>query len=258
MGRLRGQGTRPEIVRPARPVSRLGHRPEGVRDVRLGRVLGPADVAEPGGDRRRPGHPVAPDRPPLLLPRHDPRRRAGRVRHPRPSVGPLRTGGQSEPAVRDDAGLARRPDRLGRERHGTAAEPVPPPVRGSAGPPRSPGDGLPRDPRLSAPGQPAESVPGLRLRPGLSRRRSFGSDDAPAAGGPANHPQPRPEGRCGWERGRRRAVGPAPGPAGHLCRMERRPDRVLAGPQPRLRRGLHPVRKDEGGATPERRPATVP
>src|SRR5204862_399058 len=80
--------------------------------------------------RGRPRHPVAPARPPLLLPPHGPRRRAGRVRHPRQSVGPLGTGGQSEPAVRDHAGLARRPDRLGRERHGTAAEPVSAPGRG--------------------------------------------------------------------------------------------------------------------------------
>ena len=53
------------------------------------------------------------------------------------------------PQSRDDAGLARRPDRLGRERHGPAAEPLPAPGRGPAGPPRSTGRwASPRSPAL--------------------------------------------------------------------------------------------------------------
>ena len=143
--------TRPDGVRPARPLSRLGHLSRRFRDVRLGRVLGPADVAEPGGHRRRPRHPVAPDRPPLLFPGTTHGGGRGGFSTRVQASDRFVTGGQSEPAVRDDAGLTRRADRLGRERHGTAAEPVSPLSAGRARPPRSPGDGLPRDSRLSLP-----------------------------------------------------------------------------------------------------------
>ena len=79
----------------------------------------------------------------------------------RQGVGPLRTARQPQPAAGDDAGADGRPDRLGRQGHRPAAEPLPAARRGPVGAARSRRHGLPRDPRRPAPGQHVEPLAGL-------------------------------------------------------------------------------------------------
>ena len=65
---------------PARSLHRLAHLPEDRRGLRIGGVLGTPHVAGSGRHRRPDRHPAAGQRPPLLLSRHDARRRTRRLR----------------------------------------------------------------------------------------------------------------------------------------------------------------------------------
>ena len=87
-GRSRGQ--------PARSLHRLAHLSEDRRGVRVGGVLGAAHVARSVGTDARTRHPAARQRPPLLLPRHDARRRTRRLpRRRRTGAARLRAARES-------------------------------------------------------------------------------------------------------------------------------------------------------------------
>ncbi len=79
VGRLHRRGAGPQGWRSAVAVPGHGDLPEDRRDVRLGRVLLAAAVAESRGHARGSRHPAAGERAPLLLAERPPRRRPGRL-----------------------------------------------------------------------------------------------------------------------------------------------------------------------------------
>ena len=106
VGRLRGSDPPAPPRQPARSLHRLAHLSEDRRGVRIGGVLGTPHVAGSGRHRRPDGHPAAGQRPPLLLSRHDARRRTRRLR------GRRRPGAARLHAARPTR--TRRPTRRGR------------------------------------------------------------------------------------------------------------------------------------------------
>ena len=102
VGPLHRRDARAAGGEPARSLHGHAHLPEGRRGDQLGRVLGAAHVARPRRHRRGRGHPAARQRPPLLQPRHDARRRPGRLRARAAGRGALRPAGEPEPDGRDD------------------------------------------------------------------------------------------------------------------------------------------------------------
>ena len=197
--------------------------------------------------------PLPAERPPLLLPRHDPRRRAGRVQHRAPRRRTA-TSWRTTPTRRRETMRALLVALIDWVVNDTAPPPSRYPAlrRGPAGPPRSPA-------RWASQRIPGSPLPDNLLNPFLDY--DFGPDfRANDLSGRMSlqppvirqmHPQPRPEGGRGRQRGRRRPVGPAPGRrwaptwAGTSSRTG-----FYKGHNAGLRRGLHPVRPDQGGATP--------
>ena len=119
-----GHRARPQGGRPAGALPRVRHVPEDRRDVRVGRVLLAAPLAEPGGHPCRQGHPAARQRAPLLLAEHATWRRRGRLRARDSRRSVLHAGHQSEPVERHQPRADESAGGLGGERHGAAAQPL--------------------------------------------------------------------------------------------------------------------------------------